>query len=163
VQYLLRHYQIAAPDLLTVVRQIQWPDIRAGASLADMQQMLESHGVQTRPVQIPADHVLVGPHASIVHLRGVSPSAIGHYVVLLPGTTRTWARVWDREEVREMPTWELATRSSGTALVTAPPEAVLSDIKVVMTADAVILRCGCLSLGMLTLGTIGFMIVVRRK
>ncbi len=165
VQYLLHHYQVDSPDLLSVVRELQWPEIQAGASLADIQRLLVKHGVQTRPIKFPASHVVLCIHPCIVHLRPTPPSTIGHYVLLLPGST--WGRVqlWDVDGPKEVPAWELAAKASGAALLTCPAGAPVSDmdVRVVITADEFALRSGYLTLGLLSMIVAGASFSASRR
>lgn len=155
VHYLLRHYQGVAPDLMEIVRQIQWPDVSAGATLADMKDFLESHGVRTKAMKVAPGHMVESTHPCILHLRPSAPTALGHYVILLPGSDRSYARVLDLDGVKELPTWELLEKCSGAVLLTGPPGQELSgeDARVVMATDTLVRRSGYLSLAILTIGS----------
>jgi hypothetical protein len=140
VRYLLKHYNGEAPELITLVRQIQWPKMSDGSSFADLQKSLESYGITTKPVQIPGLRLPITPHPCICHFRPQN-SPVGHFVVLLPGTTRTTCLIWDNGVITECPSWELIEQSSGVYLMTAPHGAT-PDWVAVMTTDSLAARVG---------------------
>jgi ABC-type bacteriocin/lantibiotic exporter with double-glycine peptidase domain len=146
VQYLLRHYNGEAPELITLVRQIQWPKISAGSSLADLQRALESYGVRAKPLQVVDGSVPVLAHPCICHYRAQGES-MGHFVVLLPGTTRTTAIFWDSGRTWECPSWELTERCSGSVLLTAPHSSEQPDAAVHWTTDSLLERAAYYGLG----------------
>jgi hypothetical protein len=163
VRYLLARYGGTPPPLPSIVRAIQWPDVEAGTSLTGIQRILEDHRVWTRAVRVPDSHVLVSDHPCVVHLRSPSPSALGHYVVLLPGATRWRVTVYDGGDLVELPAWELATRASGVAVMTAPLGSEPPVAAAVMTGDAVLFRCGCLIACLLGANALGSRLYRRIK
>jgi hypothetical protein len=150
VQYLLRYYTGSSPELVSLVRQLQWPDIRAGASLADIQRVLEAQGIPTKPIKIGPNRLPSCQHPSVLHLRCDTSPVVGHYVVLLPGSSSFWARIWDRDGEKRVPTCDLADRCSGAVLVTSPPGTEIIGVpSAFLTADAIVRRCGILCIAIL--------------
>jgi ABC-type bacteriocin/lantibiotic exporter with double-glycine peptidase domain len=141
VQCVLKHYNGDAPELITLVRQIQWPKLSEGSSLGDLQQAVESYGIQTKAVQVPDGNVPVLDHPCICHFRAQGAS-MGHFVVLLPGTTRTTALIWDNGRTWECPSWEMTERCSGAFLVTAPRGGEAPNGTIMWTIDAIVARAG---------------------
>jgi ABC-type bacteriocin/lantibiotic exporter with double-glycine peptidase domain len=139
VQYLLKHHNGEAPELISLVRQIQWPKVSDGSSFGDLQRALESFGIQAKPLQIPDGCVPVLAHPCICHFRARGES-MGHFVVLLPGTTRSVAIIWDNGHVSECPSWELAEQVSGAYLLTAPRGEAEPSGASVWTTDAIVER-----------------------
>lgn len=80
VQLVLRHYGRSV-DLVEAVREIQFPDIKSGASLADMRRMLEREGIPTAALSVPRGYSLNWPHPSLAHMPG--RGRLGHYVAIV--------------------------------------------------------------------------------
>src|SRR5579871_593574 len=68
-------------ELVELVRQIQWPASSTGATLEQLQQVIQSRGIQTRAIQMPRSADFRWNHPAIFHLvLNDSP----HFVVWLP-------------------------------------------------------------------------------
>ncbi len=116
VQYILNHYGQHA-DLIELVRETQWPDFEAGASLEALSRALEKRGIHTCALRVDPQAKLSWPHPVLFHLTG--HEAGGHYIVRLSpssGTTR-WGGL---ERLKKRPSEILAERFSGIALLTSP-------------------------------------------
>jgi len=106
--------------LADLVREIQWPDIGEGATLDAMQASLEKRGVHTLALQVPRGDVPDWPHPVIVHVNAPN-LGMGHYLVVLPGLSRTSRRVWDGlDEADGQDPGEVLSRMTGAILLTSP-------------------------------------------
>ena len=120
VRFLLNRYGRDV-ELVDLVKEIQWPDLEAGASLEQIQKCLNSRGIHTSAIRIAPDRRLRWPHPAILHIvAGDSP--MGHYVVQVPGETPSSdALIWAGLEGWRRGRWEEVTRGfSGVALLTSP-------------------------------------------
>jgi hypothetical protein len=162
VQYILYHYGVGSVSLPSLVKRLDFQDNPSGVSLTAVKKLLESYGVETKPIRIPADHVLRSPNYCIVHLQNDSSSGPGHFVVLLPGTSRQSVLFWDFDGVKRMSSWEFADKSTGTALVALRPNGLGGDVQmtVEMTVDAIVLRLCILSLVFLAI-LIGYNVIAE--
>ncbi len=72
-------------DLVTLVRETQWPRIDDGASLAALQEALHARDIHTAAIRLTPESDLRWPHPVLVHLEAESSeTGLGQYVVWLP-------------------------------------------------------------------------------
>ncbi len=120
IQFILHHYGQEA-DLIDLVKEAQWPDLEAGASLDRIQKCLNIRGIHTAAIRFDPGRQFRWPSPVLLYTDEGDP-ARGHYVVRLPGASPdhddlVWAGVegWRRGQ------WEDVTRGfSGLALLTSP-------------------------------------------
>ncbi len=118
IQYVLRHYGQDA-DLIDLVKEVQWPNLEAGATLAAVETALNKRGIHTQAISITAGGRLQWPHPVVLHVRG--DGDLGHFVVWLGRTEAGADVVWDGLSGSQTGPWDkLYTHCTGTALLTAP-------------------------------------------
>jgi hypothetical protein len=106
-------------DLITLVREIQWPDLEAGTTMEAIDRALRARGVHTYAMKLLPEARLKWPFPVLAHLETENDK--GHFVVWLPESSGNLAGVWcglpgkKLEEERE---W--ARHRSGAVLLTAP-------------------------------------------
>ena len=84
VKYVLDFYKPEnGDDLVGLIRELQWPNMERGTSLADIGRALEKRGISTRAVRVPRGVFIDWRFPVIVHCQPNS-SKIGHFVVALP-------------------------------------------------------------------------------
>jgi len=132
VEYLLQCYRKATPGLIDLVRETQWPDFEAGASLKSLEGALRKRGVFTQAMKVGPEARLCWPYPVLLHLNG-DDAFDGHFVVWLPSSTAARDEVWSGliGVRKSSPAW-LAQRRSGAILLTSPvpitdPGAALYD------------------------------------
>jgi ABC-type bacteriocin/lantibiotic exporter with double-glycine peptidase domain len=120
VQFLLRYYGREDEQLIDLVRELQWPQLEAGTSLADIEANLRRHAIHTHALSLGAAARLDWPHPVVVHLDA-SDRTMGHFVVLLPPMDGDVVTVWAGLQGIASGNWlTLRTRMSGYALLTSP-------------------------------------------
>lgn len=128
VAHILRHYGRPA-DLLEIVREIQYPDIKAGATFADIRSLLERSGIWTAVVHVPAGYSLAWDHPAVAYMRGQDESRLGHYAVVVsePGGARdaSWDGIADVRQYRDAG----LLAADRVVLVTAPQPVSLAEIQ----------------------------------
>jgi len=123
---ILRLYEKEDEDLIRLVREIQYPDVRKGATLANIAQALEKRGIHTFAMGISPTARIVWQYPVIVHLNPKPGEEIGHFVVWLPESRGDTVQIWNmyaRVQQENERLW--STERSGTILLTAP--AVIAD------------------------------------
>ncbi len=119
VQRILRYFGKPEEELYDIVREIQWPDTEAGATLLSVATALERQGVRTYAMKMPRTSELAWPHPVIMHIDGDSRG--GHYILWYPPTADGLHRVWTGPEGWVKGPWEEVTRGrTGSVLLTAP-------------------------------------------
>lgn len=119
VRYILGCYGKPEPELIDLVREMQWPDLEMGASLASAEDALRARGIYTQALRLTPGARLRWPYPVIVHLKG--REAGGHFVVRLPPEVNGEERVWaGLSGVRSGPPEKILPKLSGTVLLTAP-------------------------------------------
>lgn len=117
VQFILQHYGIQA-DLIELVKEIQWPDFEAGASLAAIQDALQKRGIHACAMRIDPQSRLRWNDPVLLHLKG--DTEVGHYVIRLPSgkpdRETLWVGLGCKEEV--LPE-KLSVEMSGVILLTS--------------------------------------------
>jgi hypothetical protein len=78
-----------------LVREIQYPELREGATLSKVADALEKRGIHTFAMKIKPSTRLVWKYPVIVHLNPRSDEQIGHYVVWLPESHDNELRIWN--------------------------------------------------------------------
>jgi hypothetical protein len=128
---ILGYYGKPEEDLIELVREIQWPDLESGSTLASLGEALQRRGIFTKAMTIGANARLRWPHPVVIHIRGERGG--GHYVVWVPSASKGEARVWAGLGGWQRGPWEEVARGrSGAILITAPapirhPEAAVYD------------------------------------
>lgn len=123
LQYILNWYD-KDEDLIDLVREVQWPDLEAGATMASLDKAMQSRGIHTFPMRVGADARFCWHSPVLLHLLGEGgESGIGHFVVWLPSSDATHANVWaGLAGVQSGSAEALAGRCSGYALLTSGRE-----------------------------------------
>ena len=129
VAYILEHYG-RDEELVTLVRETQWPRMDQGASLDALRQSLAGRGVHTAAIRISPEAELVWPHPVLVHLKPPASQSrprsrpennLGHYVVWLPDSSASHVRLWSGlPGVMTGTRREFVAHRSGVVLLTAP-------------------------------------------
>jgi ABC-type bacteriocin/lantibiotic exporter with double-glycine peptidase domain len=118
---IVRLYGKEEEDVVRLVREIQYPDVRAGATMASVAQALEKRGIHTFAMKIKPSARIVWQYPVIVHLSPKTDNEIGHYVVWLPDSTGNIAKIWNTDEViRDMNERDWSKERSGVVLLTSP-------------------------------------------
>jgi ABC-type bacteriocin/lantibiotic exporter with double-glycine peptidase domain len=118
VQFVLQRCGKPHVDLVDLVREIQWPDIEAGASLGALGRALEARGLHTAAIKLEPEALLHWPEPAIVHVRPANSQG-DHFLVWLGSPGRHEVQVWDgllgvrTDSLRE----HLATRTGPVLLV----------------------------------------------
>ena len=117
VQFILREYGQEV-GLIDLVKELQWPDLEAGASLDQIEKSLNSRSIQTRAIRVAPGRRLTWPHPVVLYTDEGNPPR-GHYVVTAPqkGADLIWAGV---EGWRRGPWGEITRGFTGVALLTSP-------------------------------------------
>jgi Peptidase C39 family len=120
VTYVLRHHGIRAPDLISVVKELQPMDLEQGTTLADLATALTRHGIVTRAVQIPPNAELRWPSPVLVHFPAAEPGANGHFAVWLPSSNTHRTDVYvGLAGVRSGPTRQFNEKLTNVVLLTS--------------------------------------------
>jgi ABC-type bacteriocin/lantibiotic exporter with double-glycine peptidase domain len=120
VQYVLEHFGKQSPDVIDLVREIQYPKLEKGARLQSVADALQQRGVYSFPMRISRRARLKWPHPVVVHL-GEDEQAMGHFVIWLPSSAGDQVVVWfGLAGIRRMNEREWADRRSNAILLTAP-------------------------------------------
>jgi len=118
VQYVLAHYGRDA-DLMSLVREMQWPHLEAGSSVGSVARALSDRGIEVAGLADIAAKELAWPTPAIVHLRDATNHPAGHFAVLLPNDGKN-VRLWmGMDGVVELSSSVFGERFSGVAVLTA--------------------------------------------
>lgn len=121
VQFLLRYYEKDDPGLVALIREIQWPHLEQGVTLAAIDAALRSRDIYTYPLFVLPDAKFDWPHPVLVHLNPKGTARFGHYVVWLPSSTASRTGIWSGlSGVREGNARDLSDWMSGAILLTSP-------------------------------------------
>jgi ABC-type bacteriocin/lantibiotic exporter with double-glycine peptidase domain len=119
VRFVLRRYGRDV-ELIDLVKEMQWPDLEAGASLDRIQKSLNDRGVHTSAIQFAPDRRLRWPHPAILFIAGTDGQR-GHYVVRVPDESSDDELIWSGLEGWRRGRWDQVTSGfSGVALLTSP-------------------------------------------
>jgi ABC-type bacteriocin/lantibiotic exporter with double-glycine peptidase domain len=121
VHFLLDYYGKEQEDIIRLVREIQYPEWREGATLSKVAESLEKRGIYTFAMKIKPSARLVWKYPVIVHLSPRPNEQIGHYVVWLPESRDNDLRIWNGDEGmqnHQERTW--SKERSGAVLLTSP-------------------------------------------
>jgi hypothetical protein len=119
VRCLLEHYGIQE-ELAALVRETQWPDFEAGASLGSLAEALEKRGVHTCALRLSPSGKLTWPHPVLVHLRGAG-GRMDHYVIWKPaGTPDGEGEYLEAGALTHLSWAAVAQDRSGVVLLTSP-------------------------------------------
>ncbi len=130
VKYLLEWYGQDDVDLISLIREIQWPDLESGATMQSLDQNLRAKGVFTCPLRLKASARLRWPYPVLVHIKQITPDGVdrGHYVVWLPSSTNKDIHIWDGlKGIVVHPTREFRKVQTGFVLLTSPAAIVNAD------------------------------------
>jgi hypothetical protein len=126
LQYVLDYYDApGSNDLLALIKEVQWPHIESGASVAAISRVLTDRGIDSTAIELaPSDLVdIVWPHPVILHFKPHPNSnhELGHFVIWLPVQSPVRTHVWNGLSASEyVSSSELQNRLSGIALLTRP-------------------------------------------
>ena|GEM_PF-3531482 len=121
VQEMLRLYGKENEDIIRLVREIQWPEVRKGATLANVAQALEKRGIHTFAMSISPSARIVWQHPVIVHLNPKPGEEMGHFVVWLPESQGDTVRIWNMSVNIQQENERLWSKErSGAVLLTSP-------------------------------------------
>ncbi len=151
VRFLLSYYGKGQDvELIDLVREVQWPDMKSGATLSDLANQLRKYEIHTAMLKVSPKAELCWRHPVLVHLKSTGDGP-GHYVVWLPESTESEAHVWSGlAGTSEVAVATLARKMSGNVLLTADTPIVDPQGAVLRTRDAifwdsakvVVLGCG---------------------
>lgn len=117
VQYVLGWHKRPSPDLVDLVREMQWPEIQDGSTLAGIQTALRERGLHARAVRLPPASRLTWKQPVIVHR---TTDGKGHFVVWLPQPPGDKTVLWDGLIGERAVKWkEFARDSSDIVLLTS--------------------------------------------
>lgn len=128
VQFILQHYGHDEEDLIELVKELQWPDLERGATLASLQAGLERRGLFCRALQIHPDAELHWDYPVLVHTT--LPTGEGHYVVWMPGSGDAGEYWWNGLEGQSR-RLSVALSRTGVVLLTSPAAIADKDIDTV--------------------------------
>ncbi|MDR2171775.1 MAG: hypothetical protein LBP59_16650 [Planctomycetaceae bacterium] len=120
VSFLLKYYG-KEEDIIHLVREIQYPELLEGTSLAKIAEALEKRGIYTFAMKIKPSTRLVWKYPVIVHLDQSHNEQIGHYVIWQPESRNNDLWIWDGD--KDMQNYQERTWSkkrSGVVLLTSP-------------------------------------------
>ena len=121
VREILRLYGKEHEDVIRLVREIQWPEVRQGSTLADLAAALKKRGIQTYAMQIKPTARLVWPHPVIVHLKPKQNDDIGHFVVWKPESKGNTVQIWDSDRgTQKHDERQWSKECTGAVLLTSP-------------------------------------------
>jgi ABC-type bacteriocin/lantibiotic exporter with double-glycine peptidase domain len=117
VQYVLDWHKVPSPDLVELVREMQWPELQDGSALAGIQTALRERGLHARAVRLPPAARLTWNQPVIVHQ---TTDGIGHFVVWLPQPAGDKTVIWDGLHGERAIEWkELVRETSDVVLLTS--------------------------------------------
>gem|GEM_PF-5637415 len=121
VRFLLDYFSRPKETLTELVQDMQWPEIEAGSSLAEIESALNARKIYTTAMKLSSDAVLAWEHPVIVHLEKGVDDSLGHFVVWLPGSDERVCNVWNGVTGVQTGQWkQLRTKMSGYVLLTSP-------------------------------------------
>jgi hypothetical protein len=125
-------------DLLSLIRELQWPAIESGTSLKALREALERRGIHSVAVSIDRDHEIDWPKPAIVHL---SNCGYNHYVVWLPPQPpKLGARLWNGGSSTQFAAANFNSMRSGPVILTS--DAPIDDPALVIARRAAIPALG---------------------
>lgn len=124
--YVLQQYGVLGDlTLIDFVREVQWPNVRRGTSMADLADALERRGIFSEGVEIPPNSQLRWHEFAILHFSKRRKSSgngqgDGHFAVLLPSSTTQEAHIWNGLAGEQVGLYEeLAEQLSGYVVLTS--------------------------------------------
>lgn len=130
-RFLLQWYKKDDPGLVRLIREVQWPNLDEGASLASLDAALRLRGIHTCAIRVAPKAILKWPHPMIVHLADEASRTGGHYVVQLPSSTSDVVHAWvGLPGVQSGPAELLNSRRSGAVLLTSTEPITHPDLAV---------------------------------
>lgn len=116
VQRVLREYG-AEVELIELIREMQWPDVEQGSTLAALSAALHKRGVSTKAVDLDPKFDIEWTQPAIVHLE---KGGVAHFVVWLPPTEAdSSGRVWDNDLTDAVKRGQFDGLRTGPVLLTA--------------------------------------------
>jgi ABC-type bacteriocin/lantibiotic exporter with double-glycine peptidase domain len=91
VQMILSYYGQEV-DLMELVKEIQWPELEKGSSMADLQRALNKRGIYTYAMKMSADARLNWRHPVIAFLP--ANGKLGHFAVRMPAVEENMENLW---------------------------------------------------------------------
>jgi ABC-type bacteriocin/lantibiotic exporter with double-glycine peptidase domain len=161
-RYLLQYYNHAAPDLPALTRQLQWPDVHRGTSVARLQQFLQSYGVHTKAVHLPANALPITKTPWVARMTARGHETEGHFVVVLPGDSLTHLTICDDGFSHTMPRWEFSDLSSGVALLTWQDESDATPGVGSLILDEILFRAAIFALAISLFGGTAIVLLCGR-
>lgn len=140
--YVLRHFNKQdRTELAEIVSEIEQTCYGTETHLAAIAGYLHSKGVYTKGITARSGCLPNWPHPVIVHLRSQREGGMEHYVVLLPGDSRSKRIIWDGPgPLQEVSAWKLASDISEGALLISPVPIPETVDPYRYTADAMVKR-----------------------
>jgi hypothetical protein len=118
VRYVLHCYG-QEEELVKLIRETQWSQVDAAASLSSLNQALRNRGVFTYAMRVPVGTELHWPFPVLLHL--CVSEKMGHFSVWVPDSTIGSGRIWDGlGGLGSKQTNCLPSRCSGAILLTSP-------------------------------------------
>jgi ABC-type bacteriocin/lantibiotic exporter with double-glycine peptidase domain len=135
--YVLERYGLNA-DLVTLIGDIQWPNVENGVSLDAIDKALQKHGINTCPVVLSENTYLTSKNPVIVHF--VDRDTDGHFVVWLGSNPNGDGEViYDGlRGKRQISTADFRRRCSGYMLLTSRAN-VADSWKAIASVDRLLL------------------------
>ena len=96
VCYLLDYYE-KPEDIVSLIRELQWPDFRRGTSLKNLADALEKRGIFTSVLQVSPYSRIVHSEPVIVHFKPESEGDLGHFAVWLPSSNGKTVHYWNTD------------------------------------------------------------------
>lgn len=96
VRFLLEYYgreQVTGNDLVTLVKELQWPLAEHGSTLLGLQHALNARGIPTKALRIAPTNEIQAETPALVHLT-TSDDELGHFVVWLPSSVGSTVDIW---------------------------------------------------------------------
>ena len=134
VRKILQLYGKEDEDIIRLVREIQWPDIRKGSPLTNVSDSLEKRGIHTYALEISSSARIVWAYPVIVHVKPPADETIGHYVIWLPESKGDKVKIWDGDwGIQTLSSPRFAESRSGVILLTSPVVIENSETSVVFS------------------------------
>ncbi len=137
VKFLFHWYLKTDVPLIDIIHEIQWPAVSNGTSFAAIKASLAARGVASSGASVDELGALEFEYPIIAFLPNADATKLGHYVILLPESSKGSVRRWDGLSGTITLTFkELADLHCTELLITAPNAAELERIIHRETASA---------------------------
>ncbi len=137
VKFLFHWYLKTDIPLVDLVHEIQWPGVTNGTSFAAIKSSLAARGVVSSGAAVDDLRKVAFEYPTIAFLPNADAAKLGHYVILLPGSTSDSVRKWDGlSGIKTLTYDELSELQCKEILITAPNAAELERIVQGDTASA---------------------------